>query len=118
MDKEANSCKIYQSSPANDGCAHVLMSRDDDYPGIPTAGQPPECRAEAAAIVESRLTYDEAVKSGAARATTPAQRQAAVNFARASLGLEGFKPSEAAEQKIARFIAEEIDLAEFVKRTR
>lgn len=42
------------------------------------------------------------------------KRQEAVNFARANVGLEGFKPSEEAEQRAARFVAGEIDLAEFV----
>lgn len=46
------------------------------------------------------------------------KRQAAADFARASVGLEGFKPSEADEQKAARFVAGEIDLAEFVKPVR
>lgn len=46
------------------------------------------------------------------------KRQNAVNYARASVGLEGFNPSDAAEQQAARFIAGEIDLAEFVKPTR
>ena len=46
------------------------------------------------------------------------KRQEAVNFARANVGLEGFKPSEEAEQRAARFVAGEIDLAEFVKRAR
>ena len=46
------------------------------------------------------------------------KRKKAVNFARASVGLEGFKPSEAEEQRAARFVAGEIDLAEFVKPTR
>ena len=42
------------------------------------------------------------------------RRQAAADFARASVGLEGFKPSEEAEQRAARFVAGEIDLAEYV----
>ena len=46
------------------------------------------------------------------------KRQAAADFARASVGLEGFKPSEEAEQRAARFVAGEIDLAEFVKPVR
>lgn len=46
------------------------------------------------------------------------KRKEAVNFARASVGFEGFKPSEAEEQRAARFVAGEIDLAEFVKPTR
>ena len=43
------------------------------------------------------------------------KRQEAVNFARANVGLEGFKLSEAEEQRAARFVAGEIDLAEFVE---
>lgn len=46
------------------------------------------------------------------------KRQEAVNFARASVGLEGFKISEEVEQQTARFIAGEIDLAEFVNPAR
>lgn len=46
------------------------------------------------------------------------KRQEAADFARASLGLEGFKISEEVEQKTARFIAGEIDLAEFVNPAR
>lgn len=43
------------------------------------------------------------------------KRQEAVNYARASVGLEGFKPSEADEQRAARFVSGEIDLSEFVE---
>ena len=46
------------------------------------------------------------------------KRQEAVNFARANVGLEGFKPSEEAEQRAARFVAGVIDLAEFVNPAR
>lgn len=46
------------------------------------------------------------------------KRQEAVNYARASVGLEGFKPSEADERRAARFVADEIDLAEFVNTAR
>ena len=46
------------------------------------------------------------------------KRQEAVNFARASVGLEGFKPSEEAEAQMRRHIAGEIDLTEFVKPAR
>ena len=46
------------------------------------------------------------------------KRQEAVNFASANVGLVGFKPSEEAEQRAARFVAGEIDLAEFVNPAR
>ena len=46
------------------------------------------------------------------------RRQEAVSFARANVGLEGFKLSEAEEQRAARFVAGEIDLAEFVNPAR
>ena len=46
------------------------------------------------------------------------RRQAAADFARASVGLEGFKPSEEAEAQMRRHIAGEIDLTEFVKPAR
>ena len=43
------------------------------------------------------------------------RRENAVNFARSSVGLEGFKPSKAEEAHARRFISGEIDLAEFVQ---
>jgi hypothetical protein len=43
------------------------------------------------------------------------RREAAVNFARASVGLEGFKPSKAAETRARQFIKGEIQLADFVQ---
>jgi len=46
------------------------------------------------------------------------KRQRAVNYARASVGLEGFKPSQADEEHAARFVAGEIDLADFVNPAR
>lgn len=46
------------------------------------------------------------------------KRQAAADFARASVGLEGFKPSEEAEAQMRRHVAGEIDLAELVKPAR
>lgn len=46
------------------------------------------------------------------------KRQEAADFARASIGLEGFKPSEEAEAKMRRHINGEIDLAELVNPAR
>ena len=46
------------------------------------------------------------------------KRQQAADFARASVGLEGFKPSEEAEAQMRRHINGEIDLAEFVNPAR
>lgn len=46
------------------------------------------------------------------------KRQEAADFARANVGLEGFKPSEDAEQRAARFIAGEIELADYVNPAR
>ena len=43
------------------------------------------------------------------------RRENAVNFARSSVGLEGFKPSKAEEAHARRFINGEIQLAEFVQ---
>ncbi|WP_265685513.1 antitoxin VbhA family protein [Verminephrobacter eiseniae] len=43
------------------------------------------------------------------------RREKAVNFARACVGLEGFKPSEEAQVNARRFINGEIDLSEFVQ---
>lgn len=45
------------------------------------------------------------------------RREDAFNYARASIGLEGFKISEALEQHARRFINGEIDMAEFLKGT-
>jgi antitoxin component of RelBE/YafQ-DinJ toxin-antitoxin module len=42
------------------------------------------------------------------------RRKSAVNFARASVNLEGLSPSETAEKFALSFINGEIDLAEFV----
>lgn len=43
------------------------------------------------------------------------RREAAVNFARASIGLEGFTPSEAAEAGARQFIRGDIPLADFAQ---
>jgi hypothetical protein len=43
------------------------------------------------------------------------RREAAVSFARASVGLEGFKPSDATEAQAQRFIAGDIPLSDFVR---
>ncbi len=43
------------------------------------------------------------------------RRENAVNFARASIGLEGFRPSKAEEDRVSRFISGEMDLAELVQ---
>ena len=42
------------------------------------------------------------------------KRQQAVNFARASVGLEGFKPSPECEAQAVRFINGEIEIAEVI----
>ncbi len=43
------------------------------------------------------------------------RREAAVNFARSSVGLEGFTPSEAAETGARQFIKGDTQLADFVQ---
>lgn len=43
------------------------------------------------------------------------RRESAVNFARSSVGLEGFQPSKEAEAHARRFINGEIELAEFIQ---
>ena len=53
-----------------------------------------------------------------APAISPAERkrrEEAVNYARASVGLEGFKIGKAEEQHARRFIHGEIDMPEFLK---
>ncbi|WP_080605902.1 antitoxin VbhA family protein [Bordetella bronchiseptica] len=47
--------------------------------------------------------------------TERCRRQSAVNYARASVGLEGFSLSEADEAHAQRFIDGEISLQEFVQ---
>ena len=42
------------------------------------------------------------------------RREEAVNFARASIGLEGFKPSEEDEARAQLFIDGKIELTEFI----
>ena len=42
------------------------------------------------------------------------KRQEAVDFARASVGLEGFKPSPECEAQAVRFINGEIEIAEVI----
>lgn len=93
----------------------------------------PELRAEfsEAAVLEDRPAAQvlrefmrSYVNQSRERLRTPAndnlspaemrRREKAVNFARASVGLEGFKPSEAAEAGARQFIKGEITLAEFV----
>ena len=56
-----------------------------------------------------------AVPKPAISADERARRQKAVNSARASIGLEGFKVSAEEERHSQRFIDGEIDLAEYVK---
>ena len=43
------------------------------------------------------------------------RREAAVNFARSFVGLEGFKPSKAVEAGAQQFIKGDIQLADFVQ---
>lgn len=43
------------------------------------------------------------------------RRQAAVNFSRASVGLEGFKPSPECEALAVRYINGEIELSEVIE---
>ncbi|WP_047228089.1 antitoxin VbhA family protein [Pseudomonas brassicacearum] len=43
------------------------------------------------------------------------RREEAVNYARSSVGLEGFQLSNADEKRARRFINGEIDLTEFVE---
>ncbi len=59
-------------------------------------------------------TDDKKAERPAISETERRRRQEACDYARASVGLEGFKLSQADEEHAARFIAGEIDLAEFV----
>ena len=53
-----------------------------------------------------------------ATAAIHTQRRDAVKFAMASVGLEGLKPSKAAERQAAQFILGEITLTEFIEPSR
>lgn len=46
------------------------------------------------------------------------KRQAAIDFARASVGLEGFKPSPECEALAVRYINGEIEISEAIAATR
>lgn len=62
----------------------------------------------------------ERFQSGASGPISPAERrrhEEAVNFARASIGLEGLKPSETVEVATCKFINGEISLANFLRST-
>lgn len=52
------------------------------------------------------------------RQTQQSLRQQAVDFARASVGLEGFTPSESAEMFAAQYVNGEIDIVDFVHATK
>ncbi len=50
-------------------------------------------------------------------AAEQARRQKAVDFSRASVGLEGFAPSAAYEIEAAHYVDGQIDMAELTRRT-
>ncbi len=85
-----------QSQPTSSGCETAPDSRS-------TATRAPESIAPAPVDAASRLPPDERRR-----------REAAVRFANASIGLEGFVVSAAEEVQAERFIAGEIDLPEFL----
>lgn len=76
--------------------------------------------------VAGEITIRDAIEAVHASARTPLaitdaerrKRQAAADFARSSLRLEGFSPSEEAEARMRRFIDGEIGLDEAVKPSR
>lgn len=68
-------------------------------------------------VARVRVEYGSKIRAWRADAERR-KRQAAVNFACASVRLEGFKPSHDAEEIAARFVAGEIDLAEVMKPAR
>lgn len=81
-----------------------------------------DCRPAAQVLRELMRAYvsqaRERVAKPANDITSAAERQRrenAVNFSRASVGLEGFKPSQEEEARAQRFINGEIDLNEFVQ---
>ena len=65
-------------------------------------------------VNEARERQQRVPANDAISAAERRRRENAVSFARASVGLEGFKPSEADEARARRFISGEIQLAEFV----
>ena len=62
--------------------------------------------------------HQRALAGGAISETERRRRQDAVNFARASLGLSGFRPSAEDEALAARFVAGEISMDEVIKSVR
>ncbi|ERZ10203.1 TPA: hypothetical protein ACV5IO_005666 [Pseudomonas aeruginosa] len=77
-------------------------------------------RPAAQVLREFMRDYVQQVRSRAP-AISPAERKRredAVNYARASVGLEGFKISKAEEQHARRFINGEIEMPEFLKGSR
>jgi hypothetical protein len=64
--------------------------------------------------IEGTASLDDLLTYARAYASEHRRREDAVNFARASVGLEGFMPSKEAEVHARRFINGEIRLDEFV----
>jgi hypothetical protein len=67
------------------------------------------------AYVADARERQHASANGAISLAERRRRENAVNFARSSVGLEGFVPSEAEEERARRFVNGEIQLAEFVR---
>lgn len=76
-----------------------------------TLGGGPELRSS---FIEAAELDHRSIKCSVSSAERQ-RREDAVSFARASVGLEGFKPSEIEETHARRFINGEIELTEFVK---
>jgi hypothetical protein len=65
--------------------------------------------------IEGTASLDELLNHARAFAKERRKREEAANFARASVGLEGFKPTETAEALTRRYIRGEISLDEAIK---
>jgi len=67
--------------------------------------------------IEGTASLDDLLNHAPAFAKERRMREKAANFARASVGLEGFEPTEAAEALTVRYIRGEITIDEAVKQT-
>lgn len=102
---------LYHASPTPEDCAAWRAER------ARLAGELRElCLTDYAAVARMRDEYGARIRRGWQPITQAERRrrEAAVNFARANVRLEGFKTTPEEEAHCQRFIAGDIDLAEFV----
>lgn len=102
---------LHHANPAPEDCAAWRAER------ARLAGELRELRlTDHAAVARVQDEYGARIKRGWQPITQVERRrrEAAVNFARANVGLEGFKTTPEEEARCRRFIAGDIDLAAFI----